>query len=203
MRIKILLTKELIFCFLLLALGCGFLYYGLLTLYRESHAVRFEDLNLSGCKKGQFVSGDISSYAIHLLSNNICHGESTTWSPNGVIWYSFYTVPIGDGLYIRIMTADKETLAALASFDYGTGAPVHFEGQVIASPVAFNEEWHSQSETFRNVGQENIVKDFVIRQINIKKKKHTIIAGLLLFIAALLQFFHIGGIKVLFPPDTP
>lgn len=203
MRIKILLTKEIILFLLLLAFGGGFLFYGLLTLYRESHAVRFTDLNLSNCGKGQFVTDDISSYVVQRLSSNSYYGSSTTWSANGVIWYSFYTVPIGGGLYIRIMTADEETLAALEAFDCGTGKPVHFEGQIISSPVAFNEEWHSQSETFKNGGQENIIKDLVIRQIFIKKRKHAIIAGLLLLIAALLQFFHIGGVKALFPPDTP
>lgn len=202
MRIKILLTGELIFFLFLLAFGGGFLSYGLLTLYRDSHTVRFEDLNLTNCKKGQFVRGDINSYAVQRLSNNSYSGISSSLLAGGLC-YDFYTVPIGGGLYIRIMTADKEILTALESFDHGTGEPVHFEGQIIASPVSFNEEWYSQSETFKNGGQETIIKDLIIRQIDIKKRKHTIIAGLLLLIAALLQFFHAGRLKGLFPPDTP
>lgn len=166
MRIKILLTKELMIFFLLLALGGGFLFYGLHTLYRESHAVRFENLNLSNCGKGQFVTDDIDSYVIQRFSGGGSSGTHAVFLSGGLS-YNFYTVSIGGGLYIRIMTADKETLAALEAFDYGTGAPLHFEGQIIASPVAFNEEWHSHSETFKNGAQENIIKNLVIRQISI------------------------------------
>ena len=148
------------------------------------------------------MTGDIDSYVIQHFSGGGFSGSPTVFLSGGLS-YNFYTVPIGGQFYISIMTADKETLTALEAFDYGTGSPVHFEGQIIASPVTFNEEWHSQSETFQNGGQENIIKNLVIRQIDIKKRKHTIIAGLLLLFTALLQFFHIGGIKALFPPDTP
>ncbi len=197
MRIKILLFKEFIIFLLLLGFGCGFLFYGLDAMQKESLAISFADLNLLNCEKGQLVSGTVSSY---VTSNN--SGVSAVLIAGGLA-HDFYTVPVGSGLYIRIMSADRKTLAALEAFADGKGAPVSFEGQIISSPIPFNEEWYRQSEEFKNGGQENIIKNFVIRQADIKSRKNTAIAGFLLLAAALLWFFYAGRLKGLFPPDTP
>lgn len=193
MRTRIQINKELVFFIVLLILGCYCFFYGLNTLQKEKNAIQMSDLCHEECISGQFVVGQINSYIgknIINLGNGSYSGVCQIFFTGGRE-YNFYTIPIDDNLYIRVMISDKNTIENLEGFSQGNGNDVYFEGQIIESPIELNYQWYNGIKGFES--KNNIISNYVIKEINMKEKVKMLYIGILFLIISFLQFVFMGG----------
>lgn len=102
---------------------------------------------------GQFAAGTVNTY----IGKEPAGFVGGSFSGNsqvliiGVTAYSFYTVPVADRQYIRIMTADKETIERLEAFSMGKGEAVYFEGEIVKAPIEINRPWYKGIEEIESL----------------------------------------------------
>lgn len=199
MKVNINNSKKSIITIVIFIFGLILLFKGINSNYKYNHALSLENLSESECKEGVYVVGNIDSYVGFKPKGS----NTFTGSSHGLVTYiktyDFYTVPIVQGSYIRIMVSDKSTLSALKNFEEGKGESLYFEGEIIASPIDLNYKWYSSIEGFR---AEDVIEPYVIKEINFESNKDIIYVGILLTVFSALLFFSDGGIKSIISKDT-
>lgn len=201
MHINISISKRIIINIIVFVIGLTLLCNGINSYYKSKHAVQLENLSESICKNGVYVKGNIDSYVgFKLMGSNKFSGVSATLlSLTSVKSWDFYTIPIAQGSYIRIMTADKSTIDKLQNFEDGKGEGIYFEGKIIASPVSFPLKWYSHIEGFK---ANDVVSPYVIKEIKFDNAKNIIYIGFLFLAFSALLFFDAGGIKSVISKET-
>ena len=199
MKTRIAISKKLIITTVIFVVGLILLFKGINSYYKHNHALSLENLTESKCKKGTYVVGNIDSYVVYRIKeNNKVLGSSDTLLTYTKA-YEFYTVPIAQNTYIRIMVSGKDVLSKLKEFIEGKGESFYFEGEIVDSPVEFNYKWYASIEDFN---PEDVIKPYVIKEINFESNKSTIYVGILLVVFSALLFFGDGGVKSVVSRDN-
>lgn len=191
MKYHVSVTKKEVITAILFIIGLIFLFRGIHSAYRYSHARSLEALDNGELKEGTYVTGSIDSYIGQIMyGSNRFYGVSQTYITLGKS-YDFYTVPVGPNSYIILMISDESVRNRLDAFDNGHGDNVYFEG-IISEPITEpNYAWYEYVEDFNT---EDLITSFVIKEANLKGKNTTYLGFLLMVIASLI-FFSSGGIK--------
>ncbi|MCH5250801.1 MAG: hypothetical protein J1E98_12750 [Lachnospiraceae bacterium] len=198
MKTRVFISKKLIITVVIFTIGLMFLFKGINSYFKHNQALSLETLTESECKKGSYVVGNIDSYVIYRIKeNNKVLGSSDTLLTYTKA-YEFYTVPIAQNSYIRIMVSDKDMLSKLKNFIEGKGESFYFEGEIVDSPIEFNYKWYAAIEGFN---AEDVIKPYVIKEINFESNKSTIYIGILLVVFSALLFFADGGVKSVVSKD--
>ncbi|MDE6663250.1 MAG: hypothetical protein K2K46_07875 [Lachnospiraceae bacterium] len=195
MRTNISISKRIVFNIIIFVIGSVLLLGGVKSYYKYKHAIPIRNLNEWDCKEGKYVSGSIDEYIgqkLEVGNKSIFMGSCTTLLTLTGKAYEFYTVPIAQDSYIRIMLSDKSILDKLKNFSEGKGEGIYFIGEIKASPIEAPIKWYDRIEGFSSA---DVVKSYVIREINIKSKKDLTYIGLLLVIFSVLLFYSSGGIN--------
>lgn len=193
MKTVISIGKEVILFIMLLALGSLCFLNGLIALQKEKNAIPISKLSPEGCRIGQFVVGEITSYVNKDMGNGSYSGESGVLFTGGKEYY-FYTIPVDNNYYIRIMIVDKSIVHELEEFSRGKGDAIYFEGQIIKSPTKINYQWYEDIEEFQNVGTDSIIAEYVVKEIHIQEKTKIIYTGIFLLLLSFVQFHLMGGL---------
>lgn len=193
MRTNISISKRIVFNIIIFVIGLVLLLGGVKSYYKYKHAIPIKNLNEWDCKEGKYVIGNINEYVVKKMAGTDKYAgiSSTLLTLTGKA-YDFYTIPIAQNSYIRIMMSDNSILDKLKNFTVGKGEGVYFEGEIINSPIEISLKWYDGIEGFNT---ENLVKSYVIKEINIKSKKDLTYIGLLLVIFSVLLFYSSGGIN--------
>ncbi|MBD5445449.1 MAG: hypothetical protein HDR29_07865 [Lachnospiraceae bacterium] len=193
MRTNISISKRIVINIIIFVIGLVLLLGGVKSYYKYKHAIPIKDLNEWDCKEGRYVIGNIDEYVVKKMAGTDKYAEisSTLLTLTGKA-YDFYTIPIAQNSYIRIMISDNSILDKLKNFTVGKGEGVYFEGEIINSPIEISLKWYDGIEGFNT---ENLVKSYVIKEINIKSKKDLTYIGFLLVIFSVLLFYSSGGIN--------
>ncbi|MCM1233081.1 MAG: hypothetical protein NC489_23400, partial [Ruminococcus flavefaciens] len=161
--------------------------------YKYTHSTALEELDRYECREGTYVKGNIDIYIGKYLENGkFMRSSNTLLSLTGTKAYEFYTVPIAQGSYIRLMISDKSMLEKLASYTGGKGEGLYFEGEIVASPIEFNTAFYNSIEGFN---AKDVVEPYVIKAVNMKSKKDMTYIGVLLLVFSALMFYSDGGVK--------
>ena len=105
--------------------------------------------------------------------------------------YNFYTIPIANSKYIRVMVKDKSIIESLEKFVKGRGKGVYFEGEVVEATSPLEYAWYSDIAEFQGkVLEENIQSQYVIKEISFSEKKKKLYIGAVFLIVAM------GGFKI-------
>lgn len=194
MRTNISISKRIVINIIIFVIGLVLLLGGVKSYYKYKHAIPIKDLNKWDCKEGKYVVGNIDEYVVKKMAGTDKYAgiSSTLLTLTGKA-YDFYTIPIAQNSYIRIMISDNSILEKLKNFTVGKGEGVYFEGEIINSPIEeLTLKWYDGIEGFNT---EDLVKSYVIKEINIKSKKDLTYIGLLLVIFSVLLFYSSGGIN--------
>ena len=194
MRTNISISKKIVINIIIFVIGLVLLSGGVKSYYKYKHAIPIKDLNEWECKEGKYVTGNIDEYVVKKMvgTDKYAGSGSTLLTLTGKA-YDFYTIPIAQNSYIRIMISDNSILDKLKNFTVGKGEGVYFEGEIITNPIEeLTLGWYDGIEGFNT---ENLVKFYAIKEINIKSKKDLTYIGLLLVIFSALLFYSSGGIN--------
>lgn len=193
MRTNISISKRIVINIIIFVIGLILLSGGVKSYYKYKHAIPIKDLNEWDCKEGKYVIGNIDEYVVKKMAGTDKYAgiSSTLLTLTGKA-YNFYTIPIAQNSYIRIMISDNSILDKLKNFTVGKGEGVYFEGEIINSPIEISLKWYDGIEGFN---KEDVVKSYVIKEINIKRKKDLTYIGFLLVIFSVLLFYSSGGVN--------
>lgn len=194
MRTNISISKRIVFNIIIFVIGLVLLLGGVKSYYKYTHAIPIKNLNEWDCKEGKYVTGNIDEYVVKKMAGTDKYAgiSSTLLTLTGKA-YDFYTIPIAQNSYIRIMISDDSILDKLKNFTEGKGEGVYFEGEIINSPIEeISLKWYDGIEGFSSA---DVVKSYVIKEINIKSKKDMTYIGFLLVIFSILLFYSSGGIN--------
>ncbi|MDE5933077.1 MAG: hypothetical protein K2H40_11445, partial [Lachnospiraceae bacterium] len=106
--------------------------------------------------------------------------------------YRFYTIPIAGGQYIQIMAYHKETKSAIQNLIKGEEISVPFVGILVRPPLKISLQWYENIPGFQ---PENLVQDYVLKEIDLNGQKNLMIIGGILLFTALLLYAQSGGIQ--------
>ena len=193
MRTNISISKRIVFNIIIFVIGLVLLLGGVKSYYKYKHAIPIKNLNEWNCKEGKYVTGNIDEYVVRKMegTGKFAGSGHTLLTLTGKA-YEFYTIPIAENSYIQIMISDNSILDKLKNYTEGKGEGVNFEGEIITPPIEISLEWYNGIEGFNT---ENLVKSYVIKEINIKNKKDLTYIGFLLVIFSVLLFYSNGGIN--------
>ncbi len=194
-KIRIQITKENLFSMLLICVGLFYFFSGVKA-YREiKNAVLITDIEFDKCSDVQYVCGDIDCYVvkeIETLGAESYSGVSTTWLTSLGAEYNFYTIPIVDNKYIRVMIQDKTLIESLGKFTKGQGKGIYFEGEIIEASIPLEYTWYNDIVEFQGkVLGEVVQPQYVIREVSFSEKIKKMYIGIVFLIAA------IGNYKLL------
>ena len=199
MKTQISISRKLIITLVIFIIGFVLLFNGIYSYYKYNHALLLETMSESECKKGAYVVGNIDSYVVYRVKeNNKTLGSDTTLITFFKA-YEFYTIPIAQDSYVRIMVSDDSIISRLKNFTDGKGENIYFMGEIIDSPVEFPYNWYASIEDFN---PEDVIKPYVIKEIKFENKKDIMHIGFLLMAFSVLLFFSDGGVKSVISKDT-
>ena len=150
------------------------------------------DLSEQNMKINQYVKGTITDcVTVHALDSRRASGNSGTFL-KGVEEYYYYTIPISDDQYIRVLINDEESIKGMEQIVNGDAAEVSFTGQIaIGEPL--NTVWYNWDPEF---DQSKVVVDYMIWQKELDTEKNLCRKGFWgILIAALIYCFG-GGIQI-------
>lgn len=199
MKYQISITKTTIITTVILIIGATFLFKGINSYYKYANALPLESLNEQMCKKGAYVTGNISNYIGKKHGKNFIGVSHTLLTINPGKAYDFYVVPTGADSYIRIMVYRETTRDKLKGFTDGAGENIYFEGEIIPPPTEMNNKFYEQIEGFNTA---DIIAPFVIKEINPQSRRNTLYLGCIVLFWGILLFFSTGGIKNIITQDT-
>ncbi len=195
MRNVIQINKSTLFFILLIILGSLFFIQGICSIIKSKNAVTFDCIEEERMKEGNYVVGTINSYLTQNL-NNQRSGSGTGVSQSVITFgkdYSIYNIAIKNNKYIRIMVADRNIIKSLENMKLDEGSDVYFEGKLIRSPMGINDKWYDLA----GISSEDIISNFVIKEISIKNEVKKLFFGICLFLLSIEQFFLMGGVTQL------
>ena len=197
MKTTIYITKELVFFLLLLSLNLFFLWKGMVAYDRSENRIRIDKLTAADCKEGNYVVGTIDRYA-RTLSYDEFGGVHFSGVSTEIIAdkdYKVYTIPAGEGQYIRIMVGDIWRKKALGAFHDGQGESVSFEGKLLETSMSTHYKDWCDSVPEENFA-DKVISQYVIKEISIEKEKKILDAGFTFLIATFLQLLTLQGVVV-------
>lgn len=171
-------------------------YEGRRCFYRYHHALALSELDRTACREGSYAAGEIETY----LVKEITMAGSVKYSGEGAVLlsltggkeYHFYTIPIADGQYIQIMAYRKETRRALQELAEGEGGTVPFVGLITKPQMEISLRWYEGIPGFK---LENLVQEYVLKEIDLTGQKNLMIIGGIILFIALLLYAQSGGIR--------
>ncbi len=176
-RTTIHITKQSVMILVFLAAGILCTFNGVRSYYREYRYIPLEHLSAGNCKEGDYVAGMIERCATITVGRKVM-GQSNAYSPSILKTYYFYTIPMNDGNYIRLMLVDEDTVDEMEKLIGGETESVRMEGQISREPVPPNTAWYEQSEQIKNPYQD-VVPEVVIKQISFKKRHEVLYVGIM------------------------
>ena len=195
-KIRIQISKGYLVTLLFLMLGLLYLSNGVKAYFDSEDAVLLSELKFNECTKGQYVCGSIESCVTKKIGKSY-YGECTVWITGTGAEYHCYTIPTADNKYIRIMVKDKMNVDALEEFVQGQGEGVYIEGEILEMREPLNYEWYKGVEGWKDEVLEEIVQpDYIIKEINFRKKIKQIYIGIVFLISAVGCFVLSGGIGI-------
>ncbi len=150
------------------------------------------NLSEQNMKINQYVEGTITDcVTVHALDSPRASGTSGGVI-KGVEDYFYYTIPISDDQYIRVLITDEESIKGMENIVNGDAAEVSFTGQIaVGEPL--NTVWYNWNPEF---DQSKVVVDYMIWQKDLGAEKNFCRKGFLgILIAALIYCFG-GGIQI-------
>lgn len=190
-RTTVYITKQSVMILVFLMAGILFTFNGVRSYYRECRYIPLEHLSAGNCTEGDYVSGTVEKCATITVDGKVM-GQSNAYSPSILKTYYFYTIPMNDGNYIRLMLADEDTVDEMEKLIGGETESVRVEGQISREPVPPNNAWYEQSEQIENPYQD-VVSGVVVRQISFKKRREALYAGIM-FLALTGLFIWQNGL---------
>jgi hypothetical protein len=148
-------------------------------------------LEKEDCTKGVYVKGYISSY---LTIGDRAFSAISQELIDGLMEYGFVTIPVKDNYYICVMLSDKVSVRKLYNVNPEEPMAIYIEGEIVRSPVEINYKWYEDVNEIGAFDTDNIISDYVIKQVNYENKKNWIYMGIVLLFCSLLTFRTMGGI---------
>lgn len=197
MQTKIHIGKELIFFFFLLFVGVFWSVKGINAIIKYNDAIVLENLNEENCRRNHYVVGDVDSYVMKKVINlgsGSYRGVSQSLLIGGVE-YLFYTIPLDDGKYIRLMVSNLDTIKKLDGYLSGSVEKIYIEGKIVKSPVDINDIWYSDVEEFSEGNIKDIILSDVIKEVDVNSERNVIYPGVFLVLCSFVRYKTMGGIK--------
>ena len=194
MRISYEISKAAFVSVLLFLVGIFCVVKGGGAIYRGHHAPTLLELGRTALREGSYAAGEIETCLVKKVvsaGTERYSGECSTLLDGGRE-YRFYTIPIAGGQYIQIMAYHKETKSALQNLIKGEEISVPFVGILVRSPLKNSLQWYEGIPGFQ---PENLVQDYVLREIDLNGQKNLMIIGGILLFVALLLYTQSGGIS--------
>lgn len=176
-------------------------------LFRLSHLKELNTQTLFSLQPGQYVSCTINQYVlleVKTTAGTVSYrGSNWTrgFSESSLKSYDIYTISLDDKAFVDIGFEDSELIAELEAYSQGRGNSISFIGKVMKTD---GEEWseHRTGTAVSEFRADAWVKNICIAQINLEETK-TSYKALMLFgvisgIIALLLFFSVGGIQIVY-----
>lgn len=155
-------------------------------------------LSEQNIRMNQYVEGTITDcVTVHVFNNRRASGTSGGFIKGGKDYY-YYTIPISDDQYIRVLINDKESIKEMEHIVNGDAAEVSFTGQIaIGEPL--NTVWYNWDPEF---DQGKVVVDYTIWQKALGAEKNFCRAGLVGILIAALIYYLGGGIQIITDQDS-
>ena len=145
----------IIWCIILL-IGLIMLISGIFEEESYGKHYSFEEVTPDSIKIGDYVSGNITSFLV--TGDTYITAVSAEYNSSQV-----YTVPVGDGYYIRVLVSNPLTQQNLFDNMNGSSKKIGFSGVVTSAPIGFNDSWYRQVINF---DPSRVMQDVVIQQIS-------------------------------------
>lgn len=145
----------IIWCIILL-IGLIMLISGIFEEEAYGKHYSFEEVTPDSIKIGDYVSGNITSFLV--TGDTYITAVSAEYNSSQV-----YTVPVGNGYYIRVLVSNPLTQQNLFDNMNGSSKKIGFSGVVTSSPIGFNDSWYRQVINF---DPSRVMQDVVIQQIS-------------------------------------
>lgn len=166
----------IIWCILMI-IGCVLVGKGFLAQCRYYGALDFDELTSADWKYGDYVSDNITSIVKNKVSNKsyrACSGEFDG--------YYEYTIPVGDNRYVRLRVGNYETYTLLEEACEQESFSIPFAGVISESSSSINNTFY---ESAGGIEPEQVITEFVIKQIEPSKVDHSLIYGFFLLLTCL------------------
>lgn len=192
-KATIYITRQVMMTLAVLAVGIVCVFYGVKSCYRESRCLSLEQLSAGGCREGKYVAGTVEKCVTITVDGKVL-GQSNAYSPSVLKTYYFYTIPMNDGKYIRLMLADEDMVDEVEKLIAKETEGVRVEGQISREPVPPNVAWYEQSGQIQNP-QQDVIAGLVVKQISFKKRREILYTGIIMLVMAGLYLWQSGLIR--------
>ncbi|MCM1534710.1 MAG: hypothetical protein NC126_02160 [Clostridium sp.] len=186
MKRTIYISKEAIFIWLFFFAGIVLFVHGANSLLREKKSIELHALSERDCMKGQYVRGNVDAYLVKDIVN-LGNGGISGVSQElvlGITEYAVCTMPIEGNKYIQIMFSDKDKMNALKN----NRKNIYIEGEIVRSPIDVNYQWYEHINNCENFSSENIISEYVIKEIQYAQKEQWMYIGLLLLVFSIILY---------------
>lgn len=174
----------IIWCIILL-IGFILLISGIFEQEAYGRHYSFDEVTPDKIQIGDYVEDNITSFLIT--------GDTYITAVSGEYNSSkIYTVPVGDGYYIRVLVSNPLTQQNLFDNMNGASKKVGLSGVVTSSPIDINEVWYQQVNGFDT---SRLIKDVAIQQVSTNWSMSRSLMGLEIVVICLV--FRLCG---MFPP---
>lgn len=188
MKRTIYITKQMVIAVLFLLVGGYCTLCGIISLYRANRYIPLDRLTADNCREGAYIAGTIES-CVTITVDGKELGESDAYiSLMGGGNYHCFTVPMADSQYIRIMLSNEDTADAMQGIIVGESKGVYVEGQITKEMTSINYPWYERNAQLKDLQnqrsvqvkdpQEEILQDYVIKQISFEKRSKTLYLGI-------------------------
>ncbi len=204
MRTTIYITKQLGIFLLFLAFNIYVIVQGVEARqeYRERTEIsKLRAESIESMEAGDYVYGSFDSF--------VGNSESGLFNgtPEVIVGmaadYHLYTIPTGNGQFVRVWIGDLDRLDVLEEYDRGYGEEISFEGELLKLPVDDHYlDWCSGVER-EDFTAEKVIPEYVIREVSFEKKKEILDAGVVLLVVTVVQLISLNGVISIEPiPQT-
>lgn len=200
MRTTIRISKELVIFLLFLIAGIFCVACGMISMQKEKCAIDIHELDATNCVKGTYVKGTyVKGYFDSYITKNYVNlGNGGTSAIHQVLIdgmkeYGFVTVPIQDNRYIQVMISDKDIVQQLEHINPNEIPKMYIEGEIVKAPVDVNYKWYEDSNAPEGFHVEDIVADYVMKQIDFADKTKWLYAGISFLLCSILLYKSMGG----------
>lgn len=190
MKKKVHNAKEVFILFVIILIGLRWTIGGVNAFIQQRRALDFAEVGIEECREGRYVAGYVDSYLVKrlvALNHDFYSGVSQVFLLGGEECH-FYTIPIKEDYYIRLMVSDREIMNQLEQFSMGIGEGVYIEGQLAASQASIDYDWYQDMEQFANGNTDKIIGEFVIREISFREKMNQLYPGVFILLCAFLYY---------------
>ncbi len=204
MRTTIYITKQLVIFLLFLAFNIYVIVQGVEA--RQEYRERTE---LSELRAESIESMEVGDYVYGSFDSFVGNTESGLFNGTARVIvampadYHLYTIPTGNGQFIRIWIGDLDRLDVLEEYDKGYGEEVSFEGELLNLPIDNHYLDWCDGVGREDFAAEKVIPEYVIREVSFEKKKEILDAGIVLLVVTVVQLISLNGVISIEPiPQT-